>query len=256
MYIEKEFLLKKIDEYCLYNNIKLTFDEKYKLSSEVSMKLDEERVLTYDEFMELLDHNIELDNIQTLEFNDEIVSIEEMGEIDMIDFDISGNKLFYINDVLTHNSAVGKDASEVDNSAISDSMGTSMTADFMLFLLQNEEMKLNKQMVLKCTKNRYTGRTDTWMMGVDYSHMRFNDVILESAANYIEDMKASGRDDDFSFMPTEVVSDKTLQNAEVFANAEVKEIQKDDYNNLKEKDDISKDPLKDELQDIFAQLLK
>jgi hypothetical protein len=136
-------------------------------------------------------------------------------------------------------------------------MGTAMTADFMLFLLQNEEMKLNKQMVLKCTKNRYTGRTDTWMMGVDYSHMRFNDVILESAANYIEEMKASSKnDDDFSFIPTQVVSNDTMKSAENFAKTEVKEIQKDDYQNLKEKDDISKDPLKDELQDIFADLLK
>lgn len=151
----------------------------------------------------------------------------------------------------------GKEASDVDNSSISDSMGTAMTADFMLFLLQNEEMKLNKQMVLKCTKNRYTGRTDTWMMGVDYSHMRFNDVILESAANYIEEMKASSKnDDDFSFIPTQVISNDSMKSAEDFAKAEVKEIQKDDYNNLKEKDDISKDPLKDELQDIFAQLLK
>lgn len=151
----------------------------------------------------------------------------------------------------------GKEASDVDNSSISDSMGTAMTADFMLFLLQNEEMKLNKQMVLKCTKNRYTGRTDTWMMGVDYSHMRFNDVILESAANYIEEMKASSKnDDDFSFIPTQVVSNDTMKSAENFAKTEVKEIQKDDYQNLKEKDDISKDPLKDELQDIFADLLK
>ena len=151
----------------------------------------------------------------------------------------------------------GKEAADVDNSAISDSMGTAMTADFMLFLLQNEEMKLNKQIVLKCTKNRYTGRTDTWMMGVDYSHMRFNDVIMESAANYIQDLKDNGKqDDDFGFIPKEVVKDEVLVNAEKFASSEIKEIQKEDYQNLSNKDDISKDPLKDELQDIFADLLK
>jgi hypothetical protein len=136
-------------------------------------------------------------------------------------------------------------------------MGTAMTADFMLFLLQNEEMKLNKQMVLKCTKNRYTGRTDTWMMGVDYSHMRFNDVIMESAANYIQELKDNGKsDDDFDFIPKEIVNDKVLIEAEKFANSEVKEIQKDDYQNLKSLDNIDKDPLKDEIQDIFAYLLK
>jgi hypothetical protein len=151
----------------------------------------------------------------------------------------------------------GKEAADVDNSSISDSMGTAMTADFMLFLLQNEEMKLNKQMVLKCTKNRYTGRTDTWMMGVDYSHMRFNDVIMESAANYIQELKDNGKsDDDFDFIPKEIVNDKVLIEAEKFANSEVKEIQKDDYQNLKSLDNIDKDPLKDEIQDIFASLLK
>ena len=68
--------------------------------------------------------------------------------------------------------------------------------------------------------------------------------------------KKKKNDDDFSFIPTQVVSNDTMKSAENFAKTEVKEIQKDDYQNLKEKDDISKDPLKDELQDIFADLLK
>ena len=32
-------------------------------------------------------------------------------------------------------------------------------------------------MVIKITKNRYTGRTDTFMMGVDYDHMRFTELV-------------------------------------------------------------------------------
>lgn len=151
----------------------------------------------------------------------------------------------------------GKEASEVDNSAISDSMGTAMTADFMLFLLQNEEMKINKQMVLKCTKNRYNGRTDTWMMGIDYEHMRFNDVLTESAAAYISDMIENKKDDTewASAIPkdTQVVSNDTIKNAEEFAKVEINEIAKSDYTNIVNQS--ANDPLKDEMKSILDSLM-
>lgn len=65
----------------------------------------------------------------------------------------------------------------VDNSAVSDSLGTSMTADFMLFCLQNEDMKQKSEMLFKVTKNRYTGITDKFMMNVDYQKMRFSELL-------------------------------------------------------------------------------
>ena len=63
----------------------------------------------------------------------------------------------------------------VDNSFISDSVGTAMTADCMMFILQDEHMKENKEVLLKFTKNRYTGKTDSFMMDVDYDHMKYLD---------------------------------------------------------------------------------
>lgn len=65
----------------------------------------------------------------------------------------------------------------VDNSNLADSIGTSMTADFILFLLSNDEMKAKSQMVMKVTKNRFNGVTDQWLMDVDYPKMRFSDHI-------------------------------------------------------------------------------
>lgn len=65
----------------------------------------------------------------------------------------------------------------VDNSAISDSLGTAMTSDFMVFIIQNEQMKENSEVVLKITKNRYTGITDSFMMLVDYPKMRFCEIL-------------------------------------------------------------------------------
>lgn len=65
---------------------------------------------------------------------------------------------------------------EADNSNISDSFGTIMTADFLLFLLQTEEMKERGDIVAKITKNRFSGKTETFPMKVDYTYMRFYDA--------------------------------------------------------------------------------
>lgn len=62
---------------------------------------------------------------------------------------------------------------DVDNSAVSDSYGTTATSDFMIMILQTEDMKERSEVVLKVTKNRYTGITDSFMMNIDYPKMRF-----------------------------------------------------------------------------------
>lgn len=73
----------------------------------------------------------------------------------------------------------GKKVTDAGNSAISDSIGTVMTADFILFLLQTPQMKEENLMTCKITKNRFTGKTDTWNMNIDYNHMRFSDAIVQ-----------------------------------------------------------------------------
>lgn len=65
---------------------------------------------------------------------------------------------------------------DADNSSVSDSYGTSATADLMVFILQNEEMKAKGEILLKFTKNRYTGITDAFVMNIDYQKMRFSDI--------------------------------------------------------------------------------
>lgn len=184
-----------------------------------------------------------------IDFNDEIVKIEYVHEEELIDIEVSGNSLFYANDILTHNSAVN--TTDADNSAISDSLGTAMTADFMLFLLQDEEMKARGEIVLKCTKNRFTGRTDTWMMNIDYEHMRFSDMIIQGdvSINDILDNQnipgTSALDDEFG-----VITAAKQKKAEEFANQEIKDILHQDFENLKKADD----PFKSEIDDIFAEL--
>jgi hypothetical protein len=54
---------------------------------------------------------------------DEIISIEELYEEEMIDIEVSGNHLFFANDILTHNSN-----GDVDLTNTSESMGITHTA--------------------------------------------------------------------------------------------------------------------------------
>lgn len=152
----------------------------------------------------------------------------------------------------------GKEEKEVDNSAVSDSMGSVMTADFLLFLLQNEEMKERKEIVCKVTKNRFNGRTDTWMMNVDYSHMRFSDMVIADPNNF-EDMDISLNPnqneigDDFGIVTTE-----KQKNAENFAEQEVKDIAREDFEKLSNHESMqtqeSKDPFSDDMEDMFKEL--
>jgi replicative DNA helicase len=94
----------------------------------------------------------------------------------------------------------------VDNSAVSDSYGTNATADLMMFILQNEAMKEKSEVLVKFTKNRYTGITDSFMLDIDYQKMRFSDPIGETDFKTVEDKK----------------------NAEQFAKSEIREIHKKD----------------------------
>jgi replicative DNA helicase len=151
---------------------------------------------------------------------------------------------------------------EVDNSNVSDSMGTVMTADFMLFLLQNEEMKEKKEIVCKITKNRFAGRTDTWLMNIDYEHMRFADMLIQNAGSDIDSdvnsilgvTRAPAVNDDFG-----VITATKQKAAEEYAASEIKQIVREDVQKVREaqKDraDTSKpDPFNSDIDKLYAEL--
>jgi hypothetical protein len=108
---------------------------------------------------------------------DEIVSIEEVGMRDLIDIEVTGNHLFYANDILTHNSNT-----DVGLEDTSESFGLPATADFMFALISNEELENLGQIMVKQLKNRYNdlGHNKRFVIGVDRSKMKLYDV--EAAA--------------------------------------------------------------------------
>lgn len=142
---------------------------------------------------------------------------------------------------------------DADNSSVSDSLGSVMTADFMLFLLQNEEMKERGEIVAKVTKNRFNGRTDTWLMNIIYEHMRFADMIVQDPTELGEISTfpgtANALDDDFG-----IITAQKQKEAEEFADQEVKDIAREDFQKLNEIEKDKKDPFNNEIDDIFKEL--
>jgi replicative DNA helicase len=147
--------------------------------------------------------------------------------------------------------AISGDVDDADNSNVSDSLGSVMTADFIMFLLQNDEMKARKEIIAKVTKNRFNGRTDTWMMSIDYEKMRFADMLIQRSDTDIQEISGipTAGMEDFGLVTAE-----KQEKAEKFADEEVKSIARDDIEFIKEADKDKKDPFDNDLDDIFKEL--
>jgi len=77
-----------------------------------------------------------------IEYNDEIESIEYVGELECMDIEVSGDHLFYANDILTKNS-----------------IGTMASADFALIFGSDESQAVyESELFYKIVKNRLGGR--------------------------------------------------------------------------------------------------
>lgn len=89
---------------------------------------------------------------ELFEIDDEIVSIEYIGEQDTIDINTTGNRLFYANDLLTHNSAV--DEVEFDHSHISGGISKINTADNVFGIFTSRAMRERGKYQLQLLKTR------------------------------------------------------------------------------------------------------
>ena len=120
-----------------------------------------------------------------------ILKIEELDEREMIDIEVSGNHLFYANDILTHNSS-----SDVEITDTSESFGLPATADFLVALISTEELEGLNQIMIKQLKNRYGDKSinKRFVVGIDRAKMRLYDV-EQSAQNDILD---SGKEEEYN----------------------------------------------------------
>lgn len=83
---------------------------------------------------------------------DEIIEIEKIGERDTIDINVSGDRLFLANGILTHNSAVNE--TDINHSHIAGGLGKINTSDVSISIIFTESMKEVGDIVFKFTKTR------------------------------------------------------------------------------------------------------
>ena len=164
--------MTEIEEKCLYKANKLIESGFSNLDlfqlTDLLIKLEEEKA----EKNLLSDKNID--------YNDEIVSIEDCGIKETIDISVSGDNLFYCNGILTKNS-----------------FGLPATADFLFALISTEELEELGQIMIKQLKNRYGDKSihKRFVVGIDRAKMRLYDV-EQSAQDEILD---SGREEEYNY---------------------------------------------------------
>lgn len=83
---------------------------------------------------------------------DEIASIEYIGIEDTIDINVAGDRLFWANDILTHNCAV--DEVEFDHSHISGGLSKIQTADNVFGIFTSRAMRERGRYQLQLMKTR------------------------------------------------------------------------------------------------------
>jgi len=124
-------------------------------------------------------------NIENLEIiEDEIISIEEYGIIDTIDIEVdSRSRLFFANDILTHNS--GWDTSDLTISTVSESGALLHTVDGLFGIVTNPEMKSKGELYIKYLADRVSGLENTRKK---FEFNRKYGRISEDTSSQIEDM--------------------------------------------------------------------
>jgi hypothetical protein len=125
---------------------------------------------------------MKIEDLEIIE--DEIISIEEYKEIDTIDIEIdSKNKLFFANDILTHNS--GWDVNDLTLSNISESAALLHTVDGLFGIVADPIMKSKGEYFLKYLADRVSGLENTRKK---FNFNREYGRIEEDMTSQIEDM--------------------------------------------------------------------
>lgn len=86
-----------------------------------------------------------------IDYNDEIVEIEELDDMETVDISVTGDQLFYCNGILTKNS-----------------IGVAATADVIMSIFQSEEDMEMGLIKLGMMKNRFGPRGMIQAMKIDY----------------------------------------------------------------------------------------
>ena len=127
---------------------------------------------------------------------DEIKSISYVGMEDTIDINVDNDRLFWANDILTHNSATNE--TEVDHSHIAGGISKIQTADNVIALLCTPAMRDRGQYQFQFLKTRSSsGVGSKVMLGYDQDTLRIFDLEeddslqapTKTAADYVDGLR-------------------------------------------------------------------
>ena len=157
--------MKPLEEYCLMKANELI--QKGMVSEHTDLFELTDMLIALE--TEKIEKNTKSDN--ALNFNDRIVSIEDVGEVETTDISTSGDNLFYCNDILTKNS-----------------FGLPATADLMVAFMRTEQLDKMGQIMVKQLKNRYNDSSTNrrFTVGIDLAKMRLYDI-SDPTANIMND---------------------------------------------------------------------
>ena len=118
--------------------------------------------------MELEKIEKEIISDSAIDYNDEIVSIENVGELPTVDITVTGDNLFYCNGILTKNS-----------------IGLPATVDAMFALISSEELESMGQLMIKQLKNRWGDISyyKRFVVGIDRSKMKLYNLEEHAQGN-------------------------------------------------------------------------
>ena len=116
-----------------------------------------------------------------------IVSIEEVGELETIDIEVSDDHLFYCNGILTHNSGF-VDSSDISLESIQGGISKAQSADNILGIVPDKKARENGYIIMKFLKTRDSGGVEKRVrFNVDWETLSFIPEISDENIMEIND---------------------------------------------------------------------
>lgn len=112
---------------------------------------------------------------------DEIISIEDVGMQETIDISVSDDNLFVANEILTHNSAHGKENPGLDT--VGESMGIAHTADCQISIWCSEDDKKAGILNIGLMKNRFGPNFGQSSISIDWNTLKLTEVGMNKYLN-------------------------------------------------------------------------
>lgn len=111
--------------------------------------------LLYNAEIEKYERDLKIEKL--LDYDDEILEIEEIGDMELMDITVGNDNLFFANDILTKNSS-----------------GHAMTADFMIGVISTDELIALGEVRIKQLKNRWGSihEFSSFLLKMDRKKMR------------------------------------------------------------------------------------